>query len=650
MWQVGHSLARDITAPPYRYLPWVVFVFAVLCFILHPNGAIRSGYLADTDDYMRLNETIAWLQGQGWFDLSHPRLSPGTHTVVHWARLLDIPLALIMLPLIKVMGMQNAALVASFIVPPATFALLLWLSAGLAEPFVGPDRSNLASLLTLFTPLTILNFVPGRVDHHGYEVLVAGFALLCLTRINGRQKWQRYAIGAALALACGLWIGTEALPWAVLFVVCLSFVAAWNGGECLRRAGIFGVWFVVSTIAVLLLAVAPDEYSNFALSWYSSADVVFAFLAASVLCGVWLVNKTINRRWVRFLALVFFGIMAVGLFCLIVPQVMQGPFADYDEFDATIALDGIGEAQPMLNQLLFNLHNALQAKVALLNGLQNLLPSLVSICVAGFLFYQSSAQRRLVLLPHAVFLATAIALTVFWQIRVGWFMQFFAVAPLTYLLVQLWSVIGQKFSGRAAFSLEILAFLALGFIPTVFVSALANDEPVTSAVVMFPAARAPQGCLLRTAADFLSQSWGYGSVKHTVLSSGNEGPELLFRTQHDVIAANFNVAGNEDAYNFFGATDDSKAQDIARKWRADLVLICRSFPLSYARLNHAHIGKTAFLTPANDGNLHLVSHPEHMTLVERLARGPVPAWLKPVEIPGDKDYLLFEVENKENTQ
>jgi hypothetical protein len=111
-----------------------------------------------------------------------------------------------------------------------------------------------------------------------------------------------------------------------------------------------------------------------------------------------------------------------------------------------------------------------------------------------------------------------------------------------------------------------------------------------------------------------------------------------------VIAANFNVEGNQDAYNFFGARDDKIARDILKRRHADLVLVCRSFPLAYARLDHAEIGKTAFLTTGADGKLVLSSDPRHPTLVERLIRGPVPAWLKPVEIPGDKDYLLFDVQ------
>lgn len=635
---------RGLLAPPYPYLPFAVFVFTVLCFVAHPNGAVRTGYLADTDDYMRLNQTINWLQGQGWHDVSHPRLSPGTHTVVHWARLLDLPLALLMLPLIPVMGMQNAALFAAFIVPPAMLGVLLWLAARLARIFVAEDRANLAALLVVFAPLTLLNFVPGRVDHHGYEVLVAGVALLALERIVVcERRGTVYAALAAVALACGLWIGTEALPWALLFVACLGGLAAWLGGEVARRAALFGLAFTATTLLVLPLAVPPSEYSSLALSWYSAADVVFAALSAVMLAGVWGLARAVKNPWVRCAGLLGLGMAAAILFCIVVPGVAGGPFADYDEFDATIALDSIGEAQPLIRQLHVSAYNVLQNTAAVLCFLQTLFLPLLGLMATGLAAWRAKAPRRMICVAYGAFLTSSILMTMFWQMRVGWFMQFFAVAPLTYLLLELWQAIGKRFSGRARFGMEALAFLSLGFLPVVLIPALANDAPVMTHIVMFPGTRGMMGCPMRSVASFLSLKDGYGAATHTIMASGNEGAELLFRTRHNVIAANFNVAGNVDAYNFFGARDDVMARNILKHWHADLVLMCRSFPTAYARLNHVQVGKTAFLTATPDGLLHLASDPEHPTLIERLVHGPVPAWLKPVEIPGDNDYVLFEV-------
>src|SRR5579862_2399966 len=127
---------------PYALLPLAVFAYVVLCFVLHPLSPVRTGVLADPDDYMRLNEVIGWVQGQGWHDLSQPRLSPGANTIGHWSRLVDLPIALFMLPFIGAFGFMKAALIASFIVPLLLLGILLILAPALAKAFVGEERAN----------------------------------------------------------------------------------------------------------------------------------------------------------------------------------------------------------------------------------------------------------------------------------------------------------------------------------------------------------------------------------------------------------------------------------------------------------------------------------------------------------------------------
>ncbi|MDP9127116.1 MAG: hypothetical protein M3N08_02490, partial [Pseudomonadota bacterium] len=105
---------KNLLSAPHRLLPLVVFAYIALSFLYHPLSPFQTFTLSDPDDYMRLNEVINWLRGQGWYDLSQPRLSPGAHTVLHWSRLVDIPIAFMMLPLLKIriFEMATAALVA----------------------------------------------------------------------------------------------------------------------------------------------------------------------------------------------------------------------------------------------------------------------------------------------------------------------------------------------------------------------------------------------------------------------------------------------------------------------------------------------------------------------------------------------------------
>jgi hypothetical protein len=60
-------------------------------------------------------------------------------------------------------------------------------------------------------------------------------------------------------------------------------------------------------------------------------------------------------------------------------------------------------------------------------------------------------------------------------------------------------------------------------------------------------------------------------------------------------------------------------------------------------MDHAKLGHNMFLRPGPDGKLHLTGSLDHPALLEKLVNGHAPHWLKPVEIPDDNDYLLFEI-------
>src|SRR5450755_2938326 len=55
----------------------------------------RTGAFANTDDAMRLVEVRDWLAGQAWFDLHQYRLDPPGGVQMHWTRVLDLPLGLL---------------------------------------------------------------------------------------------------------------------------------------------------------------------------------------------------------------------------------------------------------------------------------------------------------------------------------------------------------------------------------------------------------------------------------------------------------------------------------------------------------------------------------------------------------------------------
>ncbi len=622
-------------------LALATFGFFVLCFAVHPASPLHTHLLADPDDYMRLNQVISWMKGQGWYDLSVPRIAPGGNAVIHWSRLIDLPIALIAWPLVPVFGISDAVLISSFIAPLLWFSILLTLVFALASEIVGPARAGLACAMTLFAPPLTFNFSPGRVDHHGVQVLIAGFGLLCLIRILRGNKGALFAALAALAFACGFWVRIEALPWAILFIACLGAAAAWQKDNVARDAAIFGALFPLFTAALIPVALPPREYTSLAISWFSPAHVILAALAGSVLVIGWIKGKDICCRAGRLSIYAILGLVSLGAFFALVPSARRGPFADYTLFDSTRALDNISEAQPLANALQFNRYMPLTIVSALVNFLYAFALPLLALGASLYAAWKTEKERRLIWIAQAVFLASAMGLAVFWQLRVSTYMWFFSIVPLTWMLFFVWGRLRQKFQGRALFMAEIGVFLILGPLPIVIVPALAHRTSLRD-VVLFPVPNKVPECSLEAVLPFLNDPERLGATTLTIMNDANSGPEILFRTRHNVVSGHYNLPSNQDAYTFFSATTDAPSLVTAKKWGADAVLVCKKTPKIYFDADYYALGRLR-LMPGKDGMLHFSNADASQPLIERLIRGQYPKWLEPVELFGASDYLLFKI-------
>ncbi|MDE2029833.1 MAG: hypothetical protein KGI97_04635, partial [Alphaproteobacteria bacterium] len=245
---------------------------------------------------------------------------------------------------------------------------------------------------------------------------------------------------------------------------------------------------------------------------------------------------------------------------------------------------------------------------------------------------------------HALFLASAMALAVFWELRVAIFMELFMLAPLAWLLGAIWAKLRRHLWGRELFWAEIAAFALLGPIPVLFLPALTHATPFYPDILFFPAARPTPIRDLSPVIAVLNDPKILGAKPRAIMNVSNTGPELMLFTRDNVVAGNFDVPGNIDAFAFFNAKTAAPALAAARKWGADLVLVSDPAPRIYLGKNYYSLSH-AKLEPGKDGKLRLVNTQKEQPLIARLIRGDIPRWLKPIEIPGHSDYLLFEIKN-----
>ena len=116
-------------------------------------GAIQGFALGDTDDNLRLAQVRALLGGQDWYDLYQHRLDPAHGGAnIHWSRLVDLPLAGLMLLLRPLVGAADAERWAVAIAPLLAFLPMLVGLALVTRRLVDPRALPLV-LATVFFAL-----------------------------------------------------------------------------------------------------------------------------------------------------------------------------------------------------------------------------------------------------------------------------------------------------------------------------------------------------------------------------------------------------------------------------------------------------------------------------------------------------------------
>src|SRR5712664_3852165 len=101
----GIPASRRSVADPRIAIP---LLCAAVALALAVPG-IKTGVFdaMSTDDAMRLVEVNDLIAGQGWFDLMQYRLDP-PGSLMHWSRVIDAPLAALILMLRPLAGMAGA--------------------------------------------------------------------------------------------------------------------------------------------------------------------------------------------------------------------------------------------------------------------------------------------------------------------------------------------------------------------------------------------------------------------------------------------------------------------------------------------------------------------------------------------------------------
>lgn len=256
------------------------FIVASLLLAINWQG-IAERRFPDPDDTMRLMQVRDLIAGQGWFDLTQYRVdAPGGGVPMHWSRLVDLPLFLVITLLSPLIGAYAAETAALVIVPLVTLFLAMLLTARIAWRLLGEEEAMLTALILAISVPVLFQLGPMRIDHHGWQIV---FALLAM---NGLMARSARAGGLVIGAACATWltISIEGLPLAaaIFAVLALRWLRDRDGNAWLVSAtqalAVTGIALFVMTRGVADLATYCDALSPLHLAMFGWGAVVLTLL------------------------------------------------------------------------------------------------------------------------------------------------------------------------------------------------------------------------------------------------------------------------------------------------------------------------------------------------------------------------------------
>jgi hypothetical protein len=548
------------------------------------------------DDFMRLTEVRDLLGGQNWFDLTQYRLDPPRGVLMHWSRIVDLPIAGLILLLTLLFGRAGAEIAASAIWP-----ILLLLPALVLIGMIARRLSNQAALfpailLTAVCTPALTHFRPGALDHHGIQLVLLFATIYGLSGSGDKRAWPLVA-GSAAALS--LAIGLEMAPVLAAILAAIGLRWVMEGERVAKLLSNFGLAFGAGTAIFFAATVPYARWTASACDQISPACVAAAGLSGGFLATLSLLK--IERPTARFVVGLIAGIVAAGVTALAFPACLRDPYANFDARLASVWLNHVAEAQNIFALA----HNA-PADLLL-----NYAAPFVALILAALAMFRAKVEER-----------------------VSWFVPFAALLAL--FLISLWEIRGATGANMTAIPLlaaAIVCFTGARSIiahPRAALVLLALSAPVLAlagktaaqAAALF---HAPPNSLYTSGPLSCSGIKGIAPLAALppglVLSHLDLGPAILAGTKHSVLAGPYhrNIDGNRAAFDIL-LGDDTTAERLLHQRHINYVAICPGAPERY--------------------NLRKVA-PEGLS--ERLARGEAPAYLEPLINDPSHPLRLFRV-------
>ncbi|OYW16282.1 MAG: hypothetical protein B7Z39_02080 [Novosphingobium sp. 12-64-8] len=314
---------------------WALISLGLLLILLPDIPGMKMG---DPDDVMRLVQVRDLVAGQSWFDVHQYRVNWPQGVLMHWSRLVDLPIATGILMLRPLLGQHYAELVTAVMVPLLTMLCAVAIAMRLTARLFDRETAIIAGLMVGISGPLLHQMQPLRIDHHGWQLVAAMVALAGFCREDARKGgWI-----AGLGLAAGLAISLEGLPLAVMFMG----VATLRG----MRDGDWG-WLLHTMLAFTIGTAAFFLGTRGLTDLAQHCDAVSPMhIAAFVIAAAGCTAVGLLRPRNPLVALAILGVAGIASAAIVVlaaPQCAGGAFGGMDPIVRKYWLENIPEGLPV---------------------------------------------------------------------------------------------------------------------------------------------------------------------------------------------------------------------------------------------------------------------------------------------------------------
>ncbi|WP_292928312.1 hypothetical protein [Novosphingobium sp. PASSN1] len=590
--------------PHWRVLiTWALLAVTMVLVNFKLIAALR---FTDPDDALRLLQVRDLLAGQSWFDVHQYRIAAPEGVAMHWSRLVDLPIAGMILLLRPLLGTAGAEFITVIAVPLLTLLCGMALLGRLAARWFNDEVVALSCLMIGLSPPILCQFTPMRIDHHGWQIVLA---LVALSGLHARDALKGGAV-IGVALAALMSISIEGLPLTALFLG----LCALRG---LRAPASRFDWLFAATLGLAggSIAIFLGTRGTYDLATHCDAIspvhlALFAWVAAGAAALRFATPRTLAGQ---IAGLGVIGAGAVAIMFGVAPECRGGAFVMLDPLVKRYWYDSVAEGMPFW-------HTTAPMAAAIVAG-----PLLGLYGVFRLWREAKDAPTRLLWLDHMLLLAGAWLIGMAVARASATALVFAAVPSATLILGWVYHLRSVPILPRLGGYALVVSLLAPG-LPVVMV--MGAVSPVS--------ANASAGQTVKSVAGINVGAMSISKCRYDVAGAAlnklpatdifaplDIGPDLIVKSHDRVVATGHHrgASGMHDVIAAFMAPPE-EAHALVRKRHATLIAVCPDIyePAVYA-------------ARAPKG------------LMAQLLNGKAPAWLEPVDIAPGSHIRFWKVLN-----